>query len=293
MNTYYIGVDGGATKCIIRVEDEHGQLLGQEVRGPANIRLSVQSAWDAILSGVHAILEKHQLKLHDPHNTFYAGMGLAGCEVIQAYQDFIHFKHPFQSLIVTSDAHTACLGAHQGQDGAILIIGTGVVGLSLQSDHLTQVGGYGFPHDDRGGGAFLGLEAVNISLRAHDGRLPPSALSKAVITHFNHDPHALIAWANQANSTAFATLAPLVIQTAEAHDPAAIQLMQQAAEDINEIFYALKLKTQRSLPYALIGGIAPFIEKLLSHELKTWLTPAKASPEIGAILLARHSMKKG
>ena len=46
----FIGVDGGATKSIVRVEDETGRLLGKEIGGPANIRLSVDQSWQSIHS---------------------------------------------------------------------------------------------------------------------------------------------------------------------------------------------------------------------------------------------------
>jgi len=291
MKTFFIGIDGGATKCIIRIEDEYGKLLGTELRGPANIRISVHSAWDFILSGIHAILAEHQIRIDDKENIFHVAVGIAGCEVASSYQDFIHFKQPFNNLIVTSDAHTACLGAHNGEDGAVIIIGTGTIGMSLEEGQIKQVGGYGFPHDDRGGGAYLGLEAVNISLAAHDGRVQPSILSEAIFKHFNDKPDTLITWANQANSTAFASLAPIVIRAESQGDATALKLLQRAADAINEIADALLLKKNKLLPCALIGGLAPFIQNFLSEELKSLLIQPASSPVSGAILLARHAIK--
>ncbi len=43
-----------------------------------------------------------------------------------------------------TDAHAACIGAHNGADGAIIIIGTGVVGYQTQNGEGVQVGGWGF-----------------------------------------------------------------------------------------------------------------------------------------------------
>ena len=92
---YYIGVDGGATKCLVRVEDESGQCLGVATRGPANIRLSVQDAWDAILAALSQVLTPLNLSLTDTQHHFHAGMGLAGCEVAAAYQSFLQYAPPF------------------------------------------------------------------------------------------------------------------------------------------------------------------------------------------------------
>lgn len=290
MPSLYIGVDGGASKCIVRVEDESGRLLGRETRGPANIRLSVSQAWESIFSALKGILDPINISLGDKGYRWHVGMGLAGCELQTAYHAFLEQPHPFDSLIVASDAHTACLGAHGGQDGAIIIIGTGVVGFQLVSGQPLSVGGYGFPHDDIGGGASLGLEAVKVSLQSLDGRLSSSSLSAAVLAQFENDKDKLIAWANQANSTAFATLAPIVIQTAQDGDRTAIQLMQQAGLAINHIYDALCQSQTTPLPIALVGGIAPCIVPYLDEKLTQRLVAAKATPDAGAIKLIEQEV---
>ena len=138
----YIGIDGGATKSIIRVEDASGQLLGRETSGPASIRLSVDQAWESILTALNKILHAHALHLDHPSLHFHVGMGLAGCEIPEAYQLFLQHAHPFKTLLVTSDAHTACLGAHNGADGANC--GHRCCRFSNRCGHETKTGGWGF-----------------------------------------------------------------------------------------------------------------------------------------------------
>ncbi len=69
----FIGVDGGATKCKVRVEDAEGNLLGQALGGPANIRLSVEMAWQSILQPLEEILRTHNISLRDKDFRFHAG----------------------------------------------------------------------------------------------------------------------------------------------------------------------------------------------------------------------------
>lgn len=291
--TFFVGVDGGATKCIVRVEDAQGQLVGRECSGPANIRISVEQAWQSIEAALEKILRPKSISYQQGH-LFHAGMGLAGCEVINAYQSFLHHAHPFQTLVVTSDAHTACLGAHSGKAGAIIIAGTGVVGFQSEETTTAKVGGWGFPHDDDGGGAWLGLQAVRLTVQWQDGRLPASALAQAVYQRFHQDDHHLVAWANQANSTAFAELAPLVIQAAQTGDAAAVQLMLQAAkaiESISEALLAKQAEVREPLPCSLIGGIAEFIQPYLSETLRARLHAAAFTPDSGAIFLIKKTGK--
>ena len=290
---FFIGVDGGATKCVVRIEDESGLVLGTAVGGPANIRLSVDEAWEAIFSAINAILTKNNLSLTRPDLRFHAGMGLAGCEVSDAYAAFLAAAHPFATLVLTSDAHTACLGAHAGAEGAILIAGTGVVGFQIEAGTTTKIGGFGFPHDDEGGGAWLGLKATGIALKSLDKRMPETLISRKILTHFDNDNDAFITWANQANSTAFAELAPMVIELAAADDPFAKAIMQEAALAIEQIERALLCAQQNQktpLPCALVGGVAPFLIPYLSEALRSRLTSCKYSPDAGGILLIRQRL---
>lgn len=287
----FIGVDGGATKCTVRVEDAEGHLLGIETSGPANIRISVTQAWQSINTALEKILNSHGMILTDKKYHWHAGMGLAGCEIHSAYENFLEQPHHFETLVISSDAHTACLGAHGGDDGAIIIVGTGVVGFQVEAGQTTKIGGWGFPHDDQGGGAWLGLEAVKITLQCLDGRLPISNLALAVYAHFANDFDRLITWANQANSTAFAELAPLVVEQCHAADPAAIHIMKEAAQEINRIALALQASQHnatKKLSCSLVGGIAPFLEPYLDKQLRDSISLCQSTPDAGAVMLVRN-----
>ncbi len=61
------------------------------------------------------------------------------------------------------------LGAHNGEDGAIMIAGTGSCGIYLNGLEQHVVGGREFPISDQGGGAVMGLRLVQQVLLAEDG----------------------------------------------------------------------------------------------------------------------------
>lgn len=290
MEALFIGVDGGGTKTIVSVEDEAGNVLGQASAGPANIRISVEQAWQSINTALEKILMPHGVSLTAPRIPLYAGMGLAGCEIQSAYDAFLAVKHPFKKLMLASDAYTACLGAHNGRDGAIIIAGTGVIGFQIEHNHSSRVGGWGFPHDDQGGGAWLGLQAVSHALSCYDGRLAETALAKAIYHYFGADVPALISWANQANSTVFAELAPVVIAQVQAGDPDAVALLQRAANYIEQIDVALRaaqVDKHKLLPRVLLGGISEFIKPYLSIQSRDVFTEKLASPDKGAVLMVK------
>lgn len=285
----FVGVDGGATKSVLRLEDEAGNLLGQTLSGPASVRVSPDLAWHSI----NVALDKLLAPLALSRQQLHIGMGLAGCEVEEAYYSFINKNHHFKTLLVSSDSHIACLGAHRGQDGAIIIAGTGVVGYQIHKGEKKQVGGWGFPHDDEGGGAWLGMQAIRKTFKWLDGRETKSGLSQAVFAYFDHEPKKMISWANRANSTLFAELAPLVVEQSQQGDGVAEGLLKRAAEAIDHIAQALAQAEgmDRQVPYSLLGGMAPFIIPFLSDTLRKQLKPQANTPVVGAVYLIREHLK--
>lgn len=289
----FIGVDGGGTKSKVRIEDEIGNVLGQAVAGPANVRLSVDGAWQSIYTAIEEALVPADIVLDNQHYHFHIGLGLAGCEVNEAREAFLNRPHPFKTIELVSDAHVACIGAHSGKEGAIIVVGTGVVGYQIQNNRTTKVGGWGFPHDDIGGGAWLGLEAVKLTFQWLDHRTEKSPLVEDVFAFFNKDLDHFVTWANQANSKEFARLAPLVINHSQQEEVAAVRLMKKAAHAVDRIHHVLvKLRSddQAIFPTCLIGGIAPFIETWISEELRSSLVQRQAGASAGAVTMIRQAV---
>ena len=285
----YIGVDGGGTQSKIRIEDESGNLIDKITSGPANIRLSIDESFKNIFAALDEALSSKNLRLNDPQYAFHAGFGLAGYEVKEARSRFLAKPHPFKTLATTSDSHVACLGAHKGKDGAILIVGTGAVGYQILNGKGMKVGGFGFPCDDDGSGAWLGMQAVKLAFQWLDSRLEKSPLAVDVYAYFNNDFDKLITFANQATSTEFAKLAPLVINHAQQEEIAAVRLMKKAAHFIDRINHGLiKQRDTEKFPTALTGGISPFIEPWLNEKLRESIVSHNSDAASGAILFVKE-----
>lgn len=285
---FFIGVDGGATKTIVRVEDENGNLLGEGKSGTSNIRLSVENTWTSIHTALEQALLPTGIILNARAGNFFCCAGLAGTQVPSACEEFLAQPHPFRKLVLESDGYISCVGAHGGKDGAVIAIGTGVVAYQIDAGKVSRVSGWGFPQGDEGSGAWLGLEAVRATLHWQDGRGDNSPLIEAVLAHFQDDWTQFIIWVNQAKSTQFAELAPIVVKQAIAETPLAVELLQQAARDIDRIGEALAAKTSQPLPCALLGGLAPFIEPRLGENLRSRLVPPQYNAAKGAVLRLRQ-----
>lgn len=289
----FIGADGGGTKTKIIVEDESGLLLGQARSGPANIRNSVEQAWASIDAGVNEALNQAGIDPQDKNYHFHIGLGLAGTEDPVASKTFLSRSHIYTTLVLDSDAYAACLGVHDCSDGAIIIVGTGVVGYELYEGQRYVVGGWGFPQGDTGGGAWLGLEAVRLTFNGIDGRVGETPLLKAIFSYFDNDIGKIISWSTKARPVDFASLAPIVIEHIQREDPHAVALIERAAREIDEIAAALEKRLpahNTPLPCSLLGGVAPFVQTRVAEQLKNRLVPRKHDATKGSIYMIRKKV---
>ena len=107
-----------------------------------------------------------------------------------------------------NDAVTACIGAHAGADGGLVIAGTGSAAIARVMGKETIVGGRGFTLGDDGSGSHIGLDALRCAMRALSGLQPASALTDDILARFDSDPVAMMNWARDAKPGDFGAFAP-------------------------------------------------------------------------------------
>lgn len=281
----FIGVDGGGTGCRARIEDADGRLLGAGSAGPAAVRLGIDRSLAEVeaasrAAAVDAGMSPSMLAEMD------AGVGLAGIGRRGVVNEIYARSHPFRSVIYVNDATIACIGAHSGRDGGIVIVGTGSAGFAVVRGREIKVGGYGFPISDEGSGADLGLRALRHTLRAHDGRSPRSRLTDEVLERFDGDAFNMVAWMDRATATDYATLAPMVMRHANAGDRMALRIVRTAAARVDDMVRHL---VQHGAPrVALAGGLASSMEPWLAADVRRRLSAVEGDGVAGGLLLARR-----
>jgi glucosamine kinase len=230
----FLGVDGGGTGCRARIEDTSGTVLGLGQSGPATTRLGICKAWDSIHAAFAMAIAEARLGPADV-SRIHAVVGIAGIRRKGIQEQFAALAHSFASLRFVSDGLIACLGAHNGKDGGIVIVGTGSIGIARIKGRDLCVGGYGFPISDEGSGADLGLRAIRLALRALDGRAEASQLTAEILGRFHDDPFEVVAWMDRANATDYANFAPLVMRHADQGDPLGRRIVQAGAKQIDDL----------------------------------------------------------
>jgi glucosamine kinase len=285
----FIGIDGGGTKCKLVMQDADGKQLAETISGPANICLSIDTALQSINIAIEEALAKAGLMSKRDQLALHVGFGLAGTEIPTACEAF-HKRIPaYASIRLESDAYAACLGAHAGEEGAVVIVGTGTVGYKICGEQHKKISGWGFPHSNEGSGACIGLALVRQTFLWLDERCQDSPLLEAVFNHFNRDMAAFVTWANYAGATAYATLAPLFSTHLAYDDFWALAIAKAAASDIDSLIQTL-LKDTPELPLCLFGGIAPILLPYLSASSTRHVIPRKLDAADGALLMIKQQV---
>ena len=283
-NALLLGVDGGGTRCRARLCDLPGLVLGEGIAGPANIRFGLEESFAAVLDATRQCFAGAGLS-PDALKRTTACLAVAGASEPVDLAAARQYRHPFDRAVVTTDAHAACVGAHQGGDGGVIIVGTGSVGWGVMGERQVRVGGWGFPVSDEGSGAWLGFEILRRTLWAYDGRIDMRGLPVRVMDEFNGNPHEIVRLMGHARPRDFGRFAPFVVEFASEDDAIAVELMQLAAGHIDVM--AARLEELGVTRIALSGGLAASLEGWLAPATRDRLVPAAGDALSGALLLAR------
>lgn len=282
-----IGVDGGGTNTRARLADVHGVVLGHGEAGPSGLGQGIDQALANTSAAITTAFETAGIAL-PPGYQLAVGMGLAGAGIRARAEEFVARAHMYGTLQVDTDAYTALVGAHHGSPGAIVIAGTGSVGLARHADgRRIAVGGWGFPVGDEGGGAWLGMHALRVAHHARDGRTAEGPLARAVWQITGASPPAILAWGAGAGQAKYAQLAPVVFDCA-ASDPKAAELLYAAAAALHNLI--IGMDPSGRLPISILGSIGKRLQSLLPEQARGRCVEPAGDAVEGALLMMHESL---
>ena len=289
-NAFFLGIDGGGSKCKAIVVNANNEILGTGISGPGNPLHGFEQATNSITESAKLALKDAGLE-HVKLNELNVGVGLAGVNLPVLFEQMQAWQHPFKQMFLATDLLVACLGAHQGEDGAVIISGTGSCGFSYVDGHKFMIGAHGFPHGDKGSGAWFGLQAIKQVLLSLDGVVQPSTMNDVVLAKLGckNDTALVEAIAGKA-ATYYAQLANLVFDAAEQGDKVALAIVAEGAGYINSI--ARILWTKKPPRMSMIGGLTPRLKPWLDKALQAQLSAPLHAPEFGSVLFARQELVK-
>ena len=282
-NAYFLGIDGGGSRCRARIRDVSGCLLGEAIGGSSNIYQDFRGALGNIVATASEAAEKAGMKT----TLLHAGLGLAGIVTSVGVERIVAEKLPFASVTADNDAYVACVGAFAGGDGGIVIAGTGSIGFAVINGVRHMVGGWGFALGDHGSGAWLGHHAVRRAALAIDGLLQPTPLIEEVLSRVGRNRFDLSRWSERATPKDYAEMAPLIFDCAAKGDVVGMTIVIEGAAAVSALGRALLARGAGKL--CLLGGVSKVYPPYLDADVKKALTVPGADALDGAIMMARQA----
>ncbi len=283
-----LGVDAGASRCRARLRRSDGAIVA-EAEGPAaNAYVNFERAAEVARAVSAEALARAGLAENYTSDVLL-GLGVAGIGSAAEAARFAELLPGFAAVRVVNDAVAACIGAHGGQDGGLIVVGTGSAGVARVAGRDTIVGGRGFHLGDDGSAARLGLEAARAAMRAADGLGPESDLTKHIRARFA-GPLAMVHWAASAAPRDYGELAPLAIAAAEAHDVVAWPLVLAAAAAVEAL--VARVEALGATRVAMTGGLSEALRPFLAGDVSARLRAPMFDPTDGAIALVGGALRE-
>ena len=309
MPRYYLGVDGGGTNCRVRLADENLKTLAEVKNGRSNLQIDDGGpAYKAISDGTRDVFAAAGIDYAETANT-YACFGMAGGRMDSARAEFAARSWPFAGVKVYDDIDIAHAGALGGEDGGVIIVGTGSAALAIVAGERFQSGGWGFPIGDQMSGAILGRELVRYAVEAEDGLVEASQLTKAVTARLGGNNQAVMTWAFATEMdlkiisrdgsegcddvligrapAEFGKLMPLFIEYLEAGDPVAQKMLEIELGYIDT--YVRWFKARNAAVMAIVGGFGERLFPILQQRYGDFVALPKFEPLHGAVILAKQN----
>jgi N-acetylglucosamine kinase-like BadF-type ATPase len=306
--SYFIGVDGGASKTAAIVVDESGSILGSGLaEGSNHLRVGIEEATRNIERAVNKALVEAGIAIR---NVEYAYCGIAGSDhpvhrqkVIDSLQIFF----PRGNFIVDTDARIALTGAVGFGPGIVIISGTGSVafGRSPSGDE-SRAGGWGPTLGDEGSGFWIAREGLSAIVRAHDGRGYSTMMTDLLCNEYSMcspDELPKFVYAATTHVDDIARYGKLVIESAIAGDVVAQEILARAGSELAECVLAIARKlhmADTNFPVAYVGGafhagdllLNPMRLRLERDAPGATLTPPLKPPVEGAAMMAQEAAEK-
>jgi N-acetylglucosamine kinase-like BadF-type ATPase len=300
-----VGVDGGGTGSRAVVLDAGGEERARAVGRAALVTPGAEVvALEALRELVQSALEAAGGS--GPVEALVAGLaGVGREENRRAFQARLEEAGLARRVRVLTDMEVAFHDAFGDGPGILLVGGTGSVAFARTPGGRTlRTGGWGAVAGDEGSGYWLGLQGLRAAFQSADGRSPPTPLLEAAMAHFGAvDPGALMDRLWAAPKAEVAGLAPHVLATAEAGDPAAARMAEEAAEELARHLVPLIRGWRQDgnggstlIPVALVGGLVvpggPLRSRLVPRIRALGGTPREVPPDParGAARLALASL---
>ena len=258
-----LGIDGGGTRTRASIV-QGSQLLAHAENGSIKrLRVGEQAAEANLRALLREVYVQAGLKAVGAASVGVASASMPGTTewITAVLRDF-----SAERTEVVGDEVIALDASFRGGPGILQIAGTGSNTIGRAPNGTREsAGGWSSRLGDEGSGYWIGVNSLRWALKAHDREQPTRILEKVGQIWETPNLDDLINLGDSTPGPDFAALAPAIYELADAGDPVALAILDQAAADLVEFVLLVRAKLRRKhsiageVPVAWTGGV---IEKM-------------------------------
>jgi len=258
-----LGIDGGGTRTRASIMDGDRVLAHGENGSIKRLRVGAEAAEANLRALLKDVFAQAGVSGVDAATCGVASATMPGVTewITDVFNDFGVARSE-----VVGDEVIALDAAFHGGPGILQIAGTGSNTIGRAPDGSREsAGGWSSRLGDEGSGYWIGVNSVRRALHAYDREQPTRILNTVGEIWGTPDIDDLINLGDSTPGPDFAALAPAINELAEAGDPVAVGVLQQAAADLVEFVLLVRAKLRRKhsiageVPVAWTGGV---VEKM-------------------------------
>ena len=270
---YIIGIDGGGTKTEIVVCTPDGNMVAKNI-GPSSNPNDIGKE-----NMFKVLVQLIELSVPKDCDCADIGLGISGIFVANC-EDYLcarlKERFPFLSNVQAYSDKDSAFNCAYDNDGCIVIIGTGSVGVVKKQGVEKTIGGGGYLIDDALSGFDLGREVINAVLCASDGIGDKTVLSELFYERTKEDVRRHLKVVYQKGKAYIASFAPLIFDAIERGDMVAENAMRKCIFGLERLCFAVyKAWGEEKCDITLFGGLTnkfSAIERFLSEDIKQKIT---------------------
>jgi N-acetylglucosamine kinase-like BadF-type ATPase len=277
-NDLYLGFDGGGTKTVCVLGDGKGRILAAAAGPSTNLKSRPAEQVEQTIKDLLAQVLPEDVPIKSVH------VSTAGGDRPEDQSRWKNWLLDYglnpAHIAVENDAVGALAAGTGSKTGTVLIAGTGSIAYSIRGDLAMpiRVGGWGYLFGDEGSGYEIGSKALQKIACFHDGR---EEEDKAFINHILaqlglSSPAELITfiYENSYPRQVIALIAKFVLELAQRGNPTAKNLINDAANALTQLVFAIYRNDFKSAEYPLVVSGGLFESDFFKKQFETMMTIA-------------------
>lgn len=293
--SYFLGIDGGATKTDFVLANANGDIIRKKRLGSTNaFDIGLNAAKALLTEGINDICRGISIR----KISMYAGLsgGTSG-NMRQIFGEFFN-SFGFNKALSGSDANNILSAGLGNRDGVALIMGTGSSAFIQKDGKVYRAGGLGYLFDGGGSGYDIGRSAIKYACMQEDLTGGQTIINDLLRQKIHRDTvSGSLDYFYSCGKAAIASFAPIVFEAYDKGDAVARQILCDVTEQIALLLSAAYKRIKSDfIEVVAVGGLTnrmdalyPFIKKhleKLSLPCEFDIKVYNGSAVYGALLLA-------